>query len=648
MDKKIIDIFEELAKLYSNDLHRSKSFKDSAKLVKENGYKNFLKIMGDTKRKTSVKIINDYIKNQDEFEDMEMNEIIDILRGEKEIKRKKDIKNTKIIELFSTVYGISTVTAKKLIDKGYKTIDDLIEADENDEYNFNDLQKNGLKYYYDYTKRITRDEMIKIDRKFQDIFEDYEFQIVGSYRRGKESSGDIDVLFISKYDINDLRKIIEKYIVASLTNKGRKVWRGLIRFKDISKTVHRIDFKLVNKRSWGTALLHATGSDDFNKKLREYSLSKYNISISEYSLKNKDTEEYLYFDTEAKVFNYLNLKYIEPKDRTEDAIFETLINEEYFNVIIDNSRIEFNLTIMKSYFSSFYEKFKNTYPDNKNCASIKGISSDNFFKFIKIIINEKKLSIKDDIDEIFYLYKLFTEKEISLESFIFNYFNRKEINSDLIDYFNLLKNDSKILGLFINNLTFDQLENNLDKLKYDVKTIGNNNYITSDKKIYFIPKDYKKYLTEKEIEFAYSISSSNLPDNDNMENIPNEKNYYKYSENVNIKNAFLSFKNDQQKMFIYNKKGKRYYFTPTEYTSENYPNIEERINQINKVGLEDDVIKIIILMLITNYIPINSNFELYSKVELASEEYELDLDFQINESIEKEVQWEKYINMHKL
>ena len=64
------------------------------------------------------------------------------------------------------------------------------------------------------------------------------------------------------------------------------------------------------------AVLYFTGSDNFNKQMRQDILDK-GMSINEYSLKDNISKEKVnhVFVSEKDIFNYLNLDYVEPCDR---------------------------------------------------------------------------------------------------------------------------------------------------------------------------------------------------------------------------------------------------------------------------------------------------------------------------------------------
>jgi DNA polymerase beta len=102
------------------------------------------------------------------------------------------------VNILADVYGIGPKKAKELVDKGIITIAQL----RDNQSLLNDNQKVGLKYYEDILKRIPRAEIEQYKAIFESDFKkvatpNSRFEIVGSYRRGAESSGDIDVIITS-------------------------------------------------------------------------------------------------------------------------------------------------------------------------------------------------------------------------------------------------------------------------------------------------------------------------------------------------------------------------------------------------------------------------------------------------------------------
>jgi predicted flap endonuclease-1-like 5' DNA nuclease/predicted nucleotidyltransferase len=105
---------------------------------------------------------------------------------------------TNPVNILAEVYGIGPKKAKDLVDNGITTIQQLRQNQEQ----LNDVQKVGLRFYEDVLKRIPRSEIEEYKAIFESDFQkvatpNSRFEIVGSYRRGAQSSGDIDMIITS-------------------------------------------------------------------------------------------------------------------------------------------------------------------------------------------------------------------------------------------------------------------------------------------------------------------------------------------------------------------------------------------------------------------------------------------------------------------
>ena len=225
------------------------------------------------------------------------------------------------------VHGIGPVKAKELIDGGITTIEGLRKASEENSKLLTAAQKLGVKYYEDSQLRIPRAEMIEHENLIlPGLSEEFEGTIVGSYRRGAASSGDIDVLLtlpdaMSKKDqgalflqMIDLFKDVG-YIVDTLSS-------GPTKFLGYSKLenhpVRRLDLLMIPKSEYACAILYFTGSQQFNVAFRSYALEK-GYTLNEHEL--KPTKEGVpavpVFVTEQDIFTFLGLQYVEPTLRRD-------------------------------------------------------------------------------------------------------------------------------------------------------------------------------------------------------------------------------------------------------------------------------------------------------------------------------------------
>jgi len=227
--------------------------------------------------------------------------------------------NNDATELFMGISGIGPVKARELAEAGYRTIEELKEHPEL----LNTKQIIGLKYYNDFLKRIPRKEMdvhkTKIEHVIQSISKDIIFELVGSYRRGQNSSGDIDVLIQAHENLRmeEVVSLLSKdgYITDILA-QGEKKFMGVCRLKRHS-THRRLDILITTNTNYPFALLYFTGSGEFNIKMRQWALNK-GYSLNEYGL----TPTIDGIRTEEDIFKALELKYVEPHNRTPDIDLE--------------------------------------------------------------------------------------------------------------------------------------------------------------------------------------------------------------------------------------------------------------------------------------------------------------------------------------
>jgi DNA polymerase/3'-5' exonuclease PolX len=226
------------------------------------------------------------------------------------------------------VHGIGPVKAKDLVEKhGIKTIEDL----KSKQNLLNDVQKKGLLYYEDTSKRIPRSEMEKHEQFILDsiksIDSKLQVELTGSFRRKLSNSGDIDVLITHSQDPEDFSALF-KSIVLALKNCGyiKDVFaEGSHKCLAVCKlkrhhTFRRIDLLYTRKNEFPFALMYFTGSGDFNVDVRNLALSK-GYSLSEHGMKHAEgprkgefVEDHV-FDSENDIFAFLGMEYIPPEKR---------------------------------------------------------------------------------------------------------------------------------------------------------------------------------------------------------------------------------------------------------------------------------------------------------------------------------------------
>jgi NAD-dependent DNA ligase/DNA polymerase/3'-5' exonuclease PolX len=226
------------------------------------------------------------------------------------------------INLFTNVYGIGPKKAAQLVNDDQVTT--ISELREHQDHLLNDVQKKGLKYYEDILKRIPRLEIEHYRTKMSKIkiATDFHFEIVGSYRRGADNSGDIDVIITSSYDNRNVFDIfidmlVKKGIIIDLLSKGKK--KSLTVGKLRGHPARRLDFMFTTKEEYPFAVLYFTGSKIFNTLMRSQAL-KLGYTMNEHGLHTfkkgvKGAKIDRKFKDEKDIFDFLNIKWVEPEDR---------------------------------------------------------------------------------------------------------------------------------------------------------------------------------------------------------------------------------------------------------------------------------------------------------------------------------------------
>lgn len=132
--------------------------------------------------------------------------------------------------------------------------------------------------------------------------------LVGSYRRGKPTSGDIDILYFG-----DLDKLLDK-LEKNLGDKWILVSRGPSKIAGIfvNKKTVEIDLWVCNPENKAAMMLYSTGSKTNNIRMRH--IAKYRgMKLNQYGLFKDD--KLIPTKTEKDIFDKLEMKYLEPSER---------------------------------------------------------------------------------------------------------------------------------------------------------------------------------------------------------------------------------------------------------------------------------------------------------------------------------------------
>lgn len=244
----------------------------------------------------------------------------------------------KVLQLFLGVYGAGLVQAGRWVARGFRTLDDLLEKA--------DLTRNqriGVERYKDLNTRIPRAEISAlgdiVKSAATEIDPSVQVIIGGSYRRGGESSGDIDFVLTKEGTSSPaeltpfLAQLIQKlqddgFLVATLaassSTDGSK-WHGCCVLPSSPIPIwRRVDFLVVPGTELGAAILYFTGNDIFNRSMRLLAAKK-GMRLNQRGLyegvmrgpgRRKVTEGRLVeAECERRIFEVLGVKWREPWER---------------------------------------------------------------------------------------------------------------------------------------------------------------------------------------------------------------------------------------------------------------------------------------------------------------------------------------------
>jgi DNA polymerase (family 10) len=132
--------------------------------------------------------------------------------------------------------------------------------------------------------------------------------VAGSYRRGKETVGDLDILVTVKRGTDIMAHFV------GYEDVDHVISRGETRSSVVLRTGMQVDLRVVPQVAYGAALHYFTGSKAHNITVRKLAQKK-GMKINEYGVFKNDKR--IAGKTEEGVFKKLGLPYIEPELRED-------------------------------------------------------------------------------------------------------------------------------------------------------------------------------------------------------------------------------------------------------------------------------------------------------------------------------------------
>ncbi|XP_011790905.1 PREDICTED: DNA polymerase lambda isoform X3 [Colobus angolensis palliatus] len=240
-----------------------------------------------------------------------------------------------VLELFSNIWGAGTKTAQMWYQQGFRSLEDI-----RSQASLTTQQAIGLKHYNDFLERMPREEATEIEQTVQKAAQAFNSGLLcvacGSYRRGKATCGDVDVLIthpdgrshqgIFSRLLDSLRQqgFLTDDLVSQEENGQQQKYLGVCRLPGPGWRHRRLDIIVVPYSEFACALLYFTGSAHFNRSMRALAKTK-GMSLSEHALSTavvRNTHgckvapgRVLPTPTEKDVFRLLGLPYREPAER---------------------------------------------------------------------------------------------------------------------------------------------------------------------------------------------------------------------------------------------------------------------------------------------------------------------------------------------
>jgi len=137
----------------------------------------------------------------------------------------------------------------------------------------------------------------------------------GSLRRGKETVGDLDLLVTipsAQYNPKSVEAIAQH--ILNYPEIGQQLAHGENKVSFLLKSGMQVDVRILEKESFGAALLYFTGSKEHNVTLRGRA-NKMGLTLNEYALATLKGERPVARSTEEEIYAKLDLDYIPPELR---------------------------------------------------------------------------------------------------------------------------------------------------------------------------------------------------------------------------------------------------------------------------------------------------------------------------------------------
>ena len=209
----------------------------------------------------------------------------------------------------------------------------------------------------------------------------------GSLRRGKETVGDLDLLVTlapGKHTRTNIEAISEH--ILGFPGIDQTLARGENKVSFILKNGLQVDVRILEKESFGAALLYFTGSKEHNVALRGRA-NKMGYTLNEYALATLKGERPVARATEEEIYAKLRLDYIPPELRENTGEIDTAAEHRLPDLIeLDDMRGDLQMHTTAS--------------DGKNSIEEMALAArDLGYEYIALTDHSKAVAVANGLDE---------------------------------------------------------------------------------------------------------------------------------------------------------------------------------------------------------------------------------------------------------
>ena len=440
-NSEIAKIFSDTANLLEikgENPFKVRAYRNAARII-ENSSKDFEKLVKEgfdlTKLPGIGKDLSNYIK-----------EIVTTGKFSKLEELKKEIPSG-LVDMLS-IEGLGPKRIKEIYDAFHITsLDELKKYAESGELaklpgfgpkliekilkGVKQLKKAGIRFLWAEVEEIAEDL-----REYLLKFDGVEIvEIAGSYRRKKETVGDLDILVVAK----DYPKVTQYFVKYPKIKEIQSA--GLTRSTVFLENDLQVDLRAVNKESYGAALHYFTGSKAHNIEIRKIAIEK-GMKVNEYGVYKGNKK--IAGKSEEEVYKAVGLCYIEPELRENRGEIEACLKHS-LPKLIEISDIKGDLNISSSLIDEAIKRGYKFVGTNKRIkrddikiykileVSVNDLKINEDYDFLIGIVDEKStlediLSSLDKVKFLRFFRDIKAKKELSLDfDLIFNEMGKRDI-----------------------------------------------------------------------------------------------------------------------------------------------------------------------------------------------------------------------------